>query len=589
MKKNKKNFFKKYLLLFLILGFALFLRILWLDRIPPAISNDELDYVIDAKAIFLTGNDFSGFWRPYFLTPPPKQFPKAELPSLIVAPLIGPFHFSLMSARLPYAFLGIIFILVLFLIAKKFWGYKTALLVSLIASINPWCFYFSRTAFDAPLAILFYFVAFSILLSTRGWKILFTFLFLFLAFFSYIGTKIIFLPFVFLVCFYSWYFVNKRKFTKQYLILILLSFFLMGWFLFSLKRGLVGNRANEILTPFHPLVLKTVDEERRLSVDSFLTPIFSNKLIVFFKIILERYFKSFSPELLFIHGEGRATFSVWHHGMFYYLDLLFLLLGFYFLFAKNKPIFFLFVFLIFISPFPAIISNVGGEYVLRGGLLYPVLILIVGFGLTKFLSYLNSNHLRVGAIVLFIFLYFLQLFNFLNIYFFRNPIYNSEGFGFSTRVLFRYINLAKSKAKRVLLVTGDGSSSFKQNIFYSNLFDEKKLREARSLFNQNKFQWENVYFLSTCPEKLDINENDTVIVLSFSDCLKENSWLSISQLSDGGEVYRIFNDSLCKNFILNRYPPKIKFRDFKLEDLSEKTFCQKFISDLTGYSSGNLY
>ena len=63
---------KKGFPLFLIIVLALFLRLLWLDRIPTGISNDELDYVLTAKAIFFTGTDIAGSgWSPLSLTTPP--------------------------------------------------------------------------------------------------------------------------------------------------------------------------------------------------------------------------------------------------------------------------------------------------------------------------------------------------------------------------------------------------------------------------------------------------------------------------------------------------------------------------------------
>jgi len=581
--KSSKRLSKTWLLLFLIIILAFGLRILWLDRIPIAISGDELDYVLDAKSIFLSGRDISGKWSPFFLTTPPGQFPKAELPALIVSPLIGPIETSLFAARLPFVIWGLILVIVLFLIAKKFWGEQIAFTVAVVASINPWSFYFSRTSFDVPLAVTFYYLALYILLSLTGWKILIAFPFLFLAFFSYIGMKLIFIPFVFIVCFYSWFFINKRRFTKQYLVLVFLSLSIFIWFLISLKSGPIRNRTGELLTPFHPLVVQTVNNERRLSVENLLTLLFSNKLVVFGKLFLERYLGNFSLDFLFVHGEGRATYSVWYHGLFYYLDLIFLILGLFFLFVSNKRVFSLLAALMLIAPFPATVHARGEEYALRGALLYPIFILLISFGIWEAISLKKDKQFRIWTTGLIMILYLLQLLNFLNIYFFRNPIYNSEGFGFSNRVLFRYVSLAKQKASRVLIIAGNESGLFKQNLFYSNDYNKNTLKKTREFLSQEKHQWGNIYFLSSCPKKLILAKDEVVILLPESRCLDEKeypSWLSISQLSDGGEVYRIFNDSICRQFKLGRYPEKIRFSDFKVEELSAERFCEKFITRL---------
>lgn len=579
----KKSKLFSVLPLFFIVAFALALRLLWLDRIPIAIANDELDYILDAKAIFFSGKDLSGEWSPLSLVPPPHQVPKAELPSLIVSPLIGSMRLSLFSARLPYVLWGTVLIVVLYLIAQKLFDQKTAFIVGAIAAINPWSFYFSRTAFEAPLAVTFYFLAFYILISLKGWGLLFSFPFLFLAFFSYIGTKIIFLPFVLIVCFYSWFFVNKKRFTKQYLLLCLLSLGVFTWFVFSLRYQPAGTRVSGLLTPFHSVVVQRVNTERRLSVVNPLVRVFANKLVVFLKLFFERYLGAFSTDFLFLYGAKEGASSMWTHGVFYYLDLLFLALGFCSLFLKNRSLWLCLVALVAIAPLPSSFVAGGREYAFRAVLLYPVIILFISLGISFFISLKKTNYYCLGAVIVIGAIYFIHLLNFLNIYFFRNPIYNSEGFGLSQRVLINYVNRVKFDARKVLVVSSDNLNMFKRYLFYSDVLGRKELPFVHAAMAKDDYYWENVYFSSECPKRL--TEGEVVIVLSIGDCLpkeKHPYYLSISQLSDGGEVNRIFNDPVCYHFALGRYPSGITLDDFKVEELSTERFCQKFISDLTG-------
>jgi len=579
MEKNK-------LFLVLIIIFALFLRFLWLGRIPIAISGDELDYVLDAKSIFLSGKDLTGKWTPLSLTPAPHTIPKAELPSLLISPLIGPFGLSLFNSRLPYVIFGIGMLLTFYLIARRFFGNEAALIIALVMAINPWSIYFSRTSFEAPLAVFFYYLALYILISFPGWKIILAYPFLFLAFFSYIGTKLIFIPFVFFICFFSWAIINKKKYTKQYLILGLLCLCLFVWYLYSLNLT-KNNRVGELITPFHHSVAQRVDGERHLSVDNFLIPLFSNKLVVFTKIFLEKYLGIFSADFLFLHGEARAPFSVWSHGMFYYLDFVFLLLGFCYLFTYDRRIWLLFLALIMISIFPAAMSTVGVEYTLRAVLLYPIFVLFIGLGIWFLINLKKEKRYKV-AVGSFLFItYFLQLTNFLTIYFFRNPIYNSEGFGFSQRILVNYVNRVKGEVDRVIIVGGDKLGMLKNYLFYSNILSRKNLPLVRQIIASDDFHWDNVYFFSECPQNLILNKNQIVILQLGAECFpgsKTSQRLSISQLSDGGEISKIINDTVCRRFSLNRYPTGIKFNDFNVEKLSLEEFCQKFISDTTGYA-----
>lgn len=55
---------------------------------------------------------------------------------------------------------------------------------------------------------------------------------------------------------------------------------------------------------------------------------------------------------------------------------------------------------------------------------------------------------------------------------------------------------------------------------------------------------------------------------------------SIAKLSDGGEIYGVLDNNVCRDHALSRYPNGIKIDDFEIEKMSEKTFCEKFITNL---------
>lgn len=575
MKKNNRELF----LLVLIVLIGVFLRLIWLDRIPTGISNDELDYILDAKAIYLSGHDLTGKWSPLSLTTPPDQFPKAELPAAILAPLIGPVNLSLFSARFPLVVFFMALIIFVYLISRDFFNQKAALMVALAVAINPWSIYFSRTVFSETMAIAFFFGAFWVLISQKGWWLLSAFPLLFLAFFSYIGTKLIFLPYVIIICFYSWFFVNQKKYTRQYLFLIALSVLIFSWFLVSLKTSMLGQRSAELLTPFHRLVSQTVDQERRLSLSGGLNRLFANKPVVFVKSIVQKYLRVFSTDFLFLHGGSRSTFSLWYHGPFYYTDVVVIALGVYYLLTRNKKIFFLFLILILLAPLPAVLSTVGEQYALRAGMLFPLLIILSGLGLYWLVFLSGGKTTRIILATLAFFVYGFQLLNFLNLYFFRNPVYNSEGFGFADRVLVRYLELAQSKPGQVVVLSPDEYVSFKNYIFYSRGLDRENLASVRRAIADRVFNPGEILFLHSAQKEL-ANEDATLIYSADFNFENESSQrLSISRLGDAGEVYKIFNDRLCSDFELSAYPSKIKMSDFDLKNLPVRTFCQKFIQN----------
>ncbi|RJQ25346.1 hypothetical protein C4577_06095 [Candidatus Parcubacteria bacterium] len=165
----------------------------------------------------------------------------------------------------------------------------------------------------------------------------------------------------------------------------------------------------------------------------------------------------------------------------------------------------------------------------------------------------------------------------------QNPLYNSEGFGFSGRILSKYISLASDNNQNVVLIDHSLESSipplFKQYLFYNNMLSRKTVSEISSVVKRSNYDYKN-FKVSLCPKE-SLPLNYTIITLPDNKCKSTSSLsknLSISQLSDGGEIYKIFNDKVCNKYMLNRYPIGIGLNDLEVERLSEKLFCEKFIT-----------
>lgn len=572
---------KQSLPLLFIAVIALILRLIWLDKVPTGITGDELDYVLNAKAVFLTGKDITGTWSPFSLTTPPNEFPKAELPYLIMAPFIGISNFSLFAARLPYALISVLLVLIMYLISYKLFGKNIALLTGFVMAINPWSVYFGRTAYDTQLAVFFYFLALYILLIAKKWHILLAFPILFLAFFSYIGTKILLIPFVVIVTFYVWH-KNKKRYLKQYTTLFLLCVGLVFFFIFSLQnRALL--RTGDFLSPNNSKIINTVDTERRLSIKTPIRQLMSNKAVVFGKESINTYLGAFSPGLLFLYAESSPFISLWYHGLFYYIDFLFILLGLVYLFKENRSLWVFLISLIFIAPLPAVASSVGLSYSIRSSLLFPLLTLFISLGIWYIFSLKKGGLYKVLITGLLIISYVILLTNFMYIYLFRHPIFDSDSSGLSGRILSRYIQLAKNKNREITVIEGTSlgrSSTFKQHLFYTNgynKFTKEKIR--RSIINDSS-SYDNLK-IALCPNE-PFSKEATVVSPSGTNCLTlpKGDNLLIAKLSDGGGIYSIYNDTICRKYKLSRYPQNITLEDFEIENLSEKKFCEKFITDL---------
>lgn len=571
-----------FLPLLIIVILALALRLILLDKIPIGISDDELDYALNAKAVFLTGKDISGTWSPFSLTPPPFEYPKAELPYVIIAPLIGPFDLSLLSARLPYAIFSVLLIILLYLTAYKLFGANPAFIVGLVGAINPWSIYFGRTAFDAPLSIFFYLLALYGLLFLKSWRIFLIFPFLFIGFYTYIGAKVTLIPFTFLISFFVWRYINKKLFRKQYILLCLLSIILVIFFIFSSASKSLS-RTSELVSFNSSTVIQRVDKERQLSVAMPFNNIFLNKITIFTKDSIEKFLGFYSSQFLFLYGDARSTFSVWNHGMFYYFDVIFLLIGFYAIYQKYKSFFWLITGMLIVGPLPSILNATGITYPTRASLVFPFLILIIGIGIWYFLNTQLVKKYKKKAAAVILCIYLILLANFMHIYLARNPIYNSEGFGFSGRVFSKYVDLAGKAGLNVVFIEKVSPDSipplFKQYLFYTNSYNSVTARELRTLIREGNFAYKNLS-MKNCPEK-PISPQTVIITVPDIKCEtidKETKHNNIAQLSDGGTIYSVFNDNLCTKYNLSRYPIGITLRDFDVENLSEERFCTQFIT-----------
>lgn len=550
-------------LIFIILLSFLF-RFIWLDKIPTGLSNDELDYILNAKALFLTGSDISHTWNPFSLIPPRSSFPQAEIPPLVTFLFIGPLPLSLAWSKLIYVLISTGTVSLIYLITKKLIGYKEAVAAGLISAINPWLIFMGRTAYDVSLAIFFFLLSFYILLITKNRKIFWSLPFFFLAFFSYLGTKLIFLPFVLITAYFPCFVLNKKKYKTEYLILAVLSLLIFLFGVFHLKNQ---SRISELLSPQSNLVAQQTNNERRTSIKNPLT-IFSNKYVVFTKQTIEKYMETFSPDFLFLYGDPKAQFSLWEHGAFYYIDAIFLIVGISVLFAKNKKVLTLLGLITLISPIPSALSTVGTSFAVRSLLLCPILLIFIGTGISYFMN-LGNNKLKVAILAV----YFLLFLNFINIYFFRNPIYNSESFSLSGRVLAKYLSFQKNP---VYVINGDPKTPLKQYLFYTNSYNKEGVKDIIKDFQTENYSYKNLHFI-TCDKADEIKEG-VIIYDTCKKITKSKNFLTIAQLGDAGGIFTIQNDTICNQYKLSRYPYGITFSDFSIENLSSQRFCEKFIT-----------
>lgn len=556
----------------LILVASFFSRTLFLDRFPTGITNDELHFVLNAKAVFYRFSNMAGNWSPLSLTTIPGET-SSELPFFITAPFIGLFPTNLFTARLPYVLFGTISLLFIFLIAKKITNHKLAIIAALITAINPWFFYVTRTSFDAPLALMFFLIGIYLVL-TRPQKIYLSLIPLILGFYSYIGTKTIWPLLIIILCLYS-YFISKRKHLRPHLIFLVLGII---FFTTYALNNLSSSRTSELWIPSSSKIASQVFSEKNQSLQNPLKPLITNNYTVYLRNFLEKYLNNFSPDILFTTGDHTFMVSLWKHGYFYYPEFILIIAGIIYFYIHYRPVLYLLLSLIAISPIPeAIRSDTIPAYAFHSAFQYPFLYILIAGGI-----FLISNSLKNKTInYLLVFIYLLSFINFLDIYFFKYPIYQPEGFNFSRRVVSRYLFFEKQKTtKPIIFLTPEPDNAFRNYLFYNNLYTYLNYDTVKAIYqlDRNPIEFDGLIFTNN-DRQYNNSLTQTFIVdqqltgRSFSS----NSML-IKHLSDNHRLFAIYNGSTCQNQPLDSFAHNLNLFDLNIESLPENLFCQKFIS-----------
>lgn len=569
------------LTLLLLFMFSMAVRFFYLDRVPIGVVSDNINFVLHGKAIFYTGRDMSGQWSPWHLTPVPYEFPQAEIPYALFAPVVGPLPLSPLHAHILPVIVNSVFVVLLSLLTYLLIGKYQAIVVGFIAMINPWFFIFGRTAYEAPIALFFLFLFFFLLFLGNKISIILSFLPFVISFLTYSGLKLILGPIGILAILYSFFF-HKKKLLLYHGALL---FMIIGWivfFAFHIQHSSSGNRLSEVGLSMNQ-ISHHVNVSRHLTIENPFMHYATNKFTASVFIFFERFLGVYAPQYLFLSNESSPRFRFWQHGYFYLIDALFLFVGLTAL-LKKKRLFFLFlVGILLLAPFPAVMSNNELSYSQRASLVVPCLIIAIGVGIYECIDAIKRKILKIVSLSLVGVIYGVHFLYFLYLYFFIYPITSAEGMAFSERILSNYVHRTKENGSRVVVVSTDPKNFFKAYLFYNNIYTREYVETAKKYILKDTYDLGNPSFLR-CEEVTSIDPHVTYIF--DPEYQKKCPIISslyphktrISQLSDGGTIFVIANDSLCNSTPLNNFPRGIHLNDFLVESLSNDRFCKTFIS-----------
>jgi len=404
---------KKLFLLLAVFLFASFLRFYKITKIPPEIFSDELHSANAALSYLKTGKDIDGKIHSFFYDPMqffPPIMSISMLPGFI---LFGPNPFII---RLPGALYGILSIFIFFnlvyFLSKSF---NVSLISTLILSIIPWHFHYSRFGWEQASFLFYLLSGIYFFLKGRDDKKLIPlgFLFFGLSFYSY-STAMLFSP-LFLLAILLIY---QKDYLKN------LNFIILGFLIFLL-----------IITPFiHASLTEPLMYQRakRIFVATGKTP--TSVLLT----TTNNYLKHFSPEFLFINGDPNLRHNVKKVGEIYFFMFPFALIGLISIIGKkNRNSLFILFWLLF-YPLASALTDDGNPHATRSLIGAPLFSFLSGFGIVKIKKLLDPKT-RILFFSLLSLICFFEVSRYFKEYFIYYPVYSANAWNYGQSEVFSYV------------------------------------------------------------------------------------------------------------------------------------------------------
>jgi len=409
--------------IFIVIILGLLVRFWELGTIPPGLNRDEASIGYTAFSILKTGKDEYGTPLPIAI----KSFGDWKLPLLIYfsIPFVAIFGLSDWSIRLLSSLAGIGTIIIIYFMAKFiFKSQRNPKIIAIISAITlallPWHIHFSRTAYEANLAL--FFCSFATLSFLKGikkpiWLIISCLLFS-LTLYTYHAYQI-FTPMfgTGLLLLYK-----KQVFVKKNTSILVFSFLLLsvlGIFLFF--KTFSGNQTKSSISFINdPVFVYTNIELPRQNANNLIGKIIYNKPVIYSFTFIKNYLNSFSPNFLAIKGGQHPIHNFPGIANLFWFEYPLMIVGLYFLFKNfrnNQEVKIIILWLI-IGPIASSITKDAPSSVRLSPLIVPF-VLIIGLASLRLFEWLKNYRskyylLTVSTLVVIVSMYFYFVSYFVN-------------------------------------------------------------------------------------------------------------------------------------------------------------------------------
>jgi len=377
---------RSFFLLFLIILFAFVLRFIWLSSVPHSLHSDEVYAGYVGYKIVQSGSDIYGNILPLYINKFGDYRPAGIF--YIVGVFTNLFGLNILTIRLPTAFIGAITLIPLYILTYQISKNKyIALMSAFFLAISPWHIVVSRATSEQVVALFLIVSAVSSLLyglsHQKNRYVFLAYGFFLLSYFFY-HTPRVFIPSLLVMFLSCIYLLQKKKdaiVKKRRLLVVLTAVFILFTVFITFTKFGSGRfeqtslfQNKDILTKI--TVLSDIDQG-----DIFAARVFHNKALVFSKEILDQYLSYFSTQFLFVVGGLPDRYVVPEHGLFYYIEVPFLVAGFYFLINRRQRFFYVPLIWILCGPLAASLTLEDSPNIQRALFMLPGFQILDAYGL----------------------------------------------------------------------------------------------------------------------------------------------------------------------------------------------------------------
>lgn len=504
------KFIKQNLLILIVIILAIFLRFVNLSNIPVGFNDDEAAFAFNAYSILKTGHDEWGRLLPF---PVFESFGDWKLVGYLYPTVVSEFVFgeNVFAARFPSAAIGILALLATYLLAKKLFDKKIALLASALLAVNPWHIIASRNAFESDILILFITGAVYFFLRGLEEKKYITFSLLAFIFSFYIYRSAWFFVPIF-VSFLIYFHKNDLKRIKTHFSKILIfsvilllplipsvtsfsgqSRFFQESFIYGVAKGGIINEINE----------------KRGACFEHTIPAFCkisyNKYLSYITTYFNNYFENLSPQTYFTKGPARGYQSFSDRGLFYSFELPLLIAGIVMLIIKKEKAAKILLAWILIVPLGASFTGVGNPG--RLNIILPAPQIIEAYGFFSLLKLINNKFFKNAFVFLSAIIFIVSSTRLFTDMFYSYPKISGRYQRYGYQQLFGYLESQKNNYTQVAISRkNDDAKQYIHYLFFEKVPPEKFFDHAFTTRYRGQDQWQvvekigNFYFYPSAPE-----------------------------------------------------------------------------------------